>query len=191
MPRKPPSGPLPPYDSAALERAALRYLERFASSAANLRRVLERKIRRRLPPEDDMPAEAGAMVAAIVAKAIAQGWIDDAIYAEQKARGLHRRGASLRVIRQTLAHKGIGAETRETALVRLEEETGPKLDLAAAITLARRRKLGPFRREGERAAHRERDMAVLGRAGFPYDLVRGVILAEDADTLAQMILDAD
>ena len=161
----------------------MHYLERFSSSAANLRRVLERKMRRRVPADGEMPPNAGAMIDAVIAKAIAQGWIDDAAYAAQKARSLHRRGASLRTIRQTLGLKGVETDDQADALERLQEEKGAPLDRAAALALARRRKLGPFRRPEDREAQRDRDMAVLGRAGFPYDLVRKIIMATDPDAL--------
>lgn len=175
MPRKPPPRQ---YGQASLERAALHYLERFSSSAANLQRVLERKMRRRVPGGEEMPADAPAMIQAVIEKLKAQGWLNDEAYAEMKARSLHRRGASTRAIRQTLSLKGVAAETRDAALSAVEEEAGRDLDLAAAIALARRRRLGPFRRDG-RHEHRDRDLAVLGRAGFPYDLARKVVDAED------------
>jgi regulatory protein len=61
----------------------------------------------------------------------------------------------------------------------LKRETGggtnDETDLAAALALAKRRRLGPFRSPGVRAANRMRDLAALGRAGFAYDIARQVI----------------
>lgn len=50
------------------------------------------------------------------------------------------------------------------------------------MALARRRRLGPFRRTG-REEHREKDMAALGRAGFGYQIARKVVDAEDPDAI--------
>ncbi|MFD0938320.1 regulatory protein RecX, partial [Methylobacterium trifolii] len=38
-----------------------------------------------------------------------------------------------------------------------------------------RRRLGPWRRPEIRALHRERDLAALARAGFPYGLARRIL----------------
>jgi regulatory protein len=54
--------------------------------------------------------------------------------------------------------------------------------LAAAIALARRRGLGPYRKK-EGAAVRDKDVASLARAGFSYDIARKVVDADDPDLL--------
>jgi regulatory protein len=60
-------------------------------------------------------------------------------------------------------------------------------DLAAALTFARRRRLGPYRSAANRVEHRERDLAALGRQGFPYEVARRVIEADDAAALEDEI----
>ncbi len=155
---------VPPKITATyLENAALHYLERFDSSAANLRRVLMRKVDRSLAHWGGERDEVVPLVDALIERCIAQGWIDDAGYAERKAAGLRRQGRSTRVIRGTLAAKGIAAELVDPLI------GGPEEDLQAARELARRRKLGLS------AERRMRDLAVLGRAGFDYDTARRVI----------------
>jgi regulatory protein len=57
-----------------------------------------------------------------------------------------------------LAAKGVGADTAQAALE--AEETD---ELAAALMLARRRRIGPFR-DGD--GDRMRELAMLARAGF-------------------------
>ena len=55
----------------------------------------------------------------------------------------------------------------------------------AARAYAKRRRLGPYRRPDLRAAHRDRDLAALARAGFAYGLARRVIdmeLETETDT---------
>ena len=50
--------------------------------------------------------------------------------------------------------------------------------LAAARRTARRRRLGPWRGEDQRAARREKDLAALARAGFSYSVAKTVIDGE-------------
>ncbi|MBI3447254.1 MAG: regulatory protein RecX [Magnetospirillum sp.] len=172
--------PPPKISASYLENAALHYLERYSSSRANLRRVLLRKVDRSLAYWGGEHEEMAALVDAAIARLAAIGYLDDAAYAETKVRSLHRRGKSTRLIAASLAAKGVGAETVQAALGTLDEGA----DLVAALALARKRRLGPFRPAGYRAELRNKDMAVLGRAGFSFEIVRRVIEAEDAESLA-------
>jgi regulatory protein len=66
----------------------------------------------------------------------------------------------------------------------VDAEVEGDMDLAAAKALARRRRLGPWRATG-RAEHRDRDLAVLGRAGFPYAIARRVVDAPSPDEIEE------
>lgn len=167
-----------------LENAALHYLERFASSTANLRRVLMRKADRSLRHWGGDRAEAAAQIEAVVARLAGLGYLDDAAYAAMKARGLNRQGKGTRAIRQALAAKGVDADTAGTALDRLAEEVADP-DLAAAVRLARKRRLGPFRAVALRAEMRHKDLAALARAGFDLDTARRVIEAAGPEDLEE------
>jgi regulatory protein len=173
-------------DAAYLERAALHYLERFASSAANLRRVLLRKVRRSAEAHGT-DAEAGrALVEALIARFAASGLLDDAAYARARAATLHRRGASRQAIQGKLAAKGIDAELAAAALGEIGDD-GAALDLAAACNFVRRRRLGCLARRGVPEERRDKDLAALGRAGFPLAIARRVLAcrsAEELDALA-------
>jgi regulatory protein len=161
--RKPPRKVTPAY----LERAAMAYLERFASSAENLRRVLRRKVEKRCRLRGEDPAEFYEAVDDVVARSLRSGLIDDMRYAE--------RGGSARAIQAKLAQKGVPKDAIAAALEgEVEDET------AAAHALARRRKLGPYR-PGERAPYREKDLASMARAGFSYGIAREIIDGEPLD----------
>lgn len=167
----------------ALERAALGYLERYASSAAHLRRLLMAKVARSARWHATDPQAGARTVDDIVARFLRSGLLDDAAYAEARARSLHRAGASARAVRAKLRAKGVDEETIARALTALADEAAQP-ELAAALAYARRRRLGPYRPNAERARHRERDLAALGRQGFAYELARRVVDAADPDELA-------
>jgi len=177
-------GQRPPKKATAkhLENVALWYLQRFAASADSLRLVLLRRVDKSVRAHDTDRAEGAALVEDIVARFRASGLLDDRLYAEGRARSLHRRGVSLRGIRARLRAKGVGAEDIEAALAALSEDA-PEPDLAAAIAYARRRRIGPYRARGDRAELRERDLAALARQGFDYDTARRVIEADSAEAL--------
>jgi regulatory protein len=165
-----------------LENVALWYLQRFAASADSLRLVLLRRVGKSVRAHDTDRAEGAALVEDIVARFRASGLLDDRLYAEGRARSLHRRGISVRGIRARLGAKGVGAGDIEAALAALSEDAAEP-DLAAAIAYASRRRIGPYRRGGDRAAMRERDLAALARQGFGYDIARRVIETASVEEL--------
>lgn len=174
-----------PITAKYLQNAATLYLERYPSTAEGLRRVLERRVRRAEMAEAPVIDNVEQTIDAIVAKFVAAGVIDDKAFAQTKARALHRRGASTRLTRRKLSLAGVGADTLDAAMAGLDQEldTDPgQREWQAAVALARRRRLGPFRQK-ERAEHRDRDLAAMARGGFDYQLARRVIDARDPDAL--------
>src|SRR5262249_15122926 len=141
-----------------LEKWALGYLERFSSSAENLRRVLHRRVRRR-SADPEAVRETGRLIDALVERYRDSGLIDDAAYAAARAQGRLKRGEPLRKIAAGLAAKGVGTEDRVAAIEALRE-AAPDPDLAAACAFARRRRLGPFRRSPalRQPADRQREL---------------------------------
>ena len=177
-----------PIDGALIERWALAYLGRFASSAENLRRVLLRRVRKRLADDRAAVAAAAATIDALVARYRATGLVDDAAYAAGRARSRLRRGQSLRSIRAGLAAKGVAAEDAAAAIDALKAEAGDP-DIAAAIAFARRRRIGPFRRASAAVADagRDKELAAFARAGFTRAIAEAVLSCADEDAAAALL----
>src|SRR3954469_15436619 len=139
-----------PIDAALLEEWALSYLGHYASTAENLRQVLRRRVRRRLAAEGSGDREVAAavepLIEALVKRCRESGLVNDAAYAAGRARRGMAQGRSLRRIAVGLAAKGVGSADAAAAIAALREEASDP-DLAAAAAFARRRRLGPFRRE--------------------------------------------
>lgn len=174
-----------PLTKAYLERAALHYLERYASSVDGLRRVLMRRVDKAAREERCDPEEATPWVEEVVARFAASGIVDDRSFAEGKAASLRRRGDSARRIAMKLREKGVDGTLIETVLEEQDGEDGEAAEIAAACRFARRRRLGPMRDPQEREERRDRDMAALARAGFSLDIARRVLDLEDADALEE------
>lgn len=161
-----------PYGRAGLERAALHYLDRYASSADNLRRVLARKALARQEERRDLAPETAAMIEDVVAATIRSGLVDDARFADMKVASLLRRGASPRAVRQRLRQKGVDDATAASALAEAEPD-----EAALARRHAERRRLGPFRTTPD-PERRDRDLASLMRAGFSLAAARAALADE-------------
>jgi regulatory protein len=177
-----------PITAKYLQNAAAFYLERYPSTAEGLRRVLSRRVRKAEMLEAPVMANVKQAIEAVVAKFVAAGVIDDKAFAQTKARALHRRGTSSRLTRQKLKMAGVDGDTLDQAMAGLDQEldTDPQQrEWQAAVALARRRKLGPFRNK-ERQEHRNRDLAAMARGGFEYALAKKVIDAATPDSLDEM-----
>jgi regulatory protein len=171
-----------PVTAERLEKAAFAYLERFDSSAETLRRVLRRRLERAVRDGVSEREPGLALVEGTVAKMVRLGLVDDRRFAENKVASLRRAGRSARAIRLALASKGVEAEQIDAAL-QLPGDAAARAELEAALALARKRRLGPFRPDAARAAARSKDLAALGRAGFSYSLARRIVLARSAEEL--------
>ncbi|WP_135081170.1 regulatory protein RecX [Terasakiella sp. SH-1] len=173
-----------PVTAQSLRNAALRYLDRFATSRENLRQVLMRRVQKSHYHHNTSLEEASQWIEDLLDKLQDAKFVDDLRYAEGRAGALHRKGTSQRVIRMKLKEKGIREEDINQALDALREETdSPNLERDAAIALAKRRRLGPWRLPEKRKAMRDKDLAALARAGFSYDLAQDIINASTVEEL--------
>ncbi|HEV2509663.1 regulatory protein RecX [Bosea sp. (in: a-proteobacteria)] len=152
-----------------LRRAALYYLERYSVPAAQLQRVLLRKVERSCRHHGQDPQAFRTTVEEIVASCVASGLVDDRRFAEARAQSLRRKGRSARAVAAGLAAKGVGRElVAETVAV----DEG--VELEAARVAAKRKRLGPWSR-GDRSEQRQKHIAALARAGFSLAIARAVI----------------
>ena len=179
-----------PIDHPLIEKWALAYLGRYASSAENLRQVLRRRVRRRVGREGRAEGEtlhaAEGLIDALLDRYRATGLLDDGAYAAGRARGRLARGRPLRRIAAELAAKGVEAAAAEAALAALRDGGGDP-DLAAACAFARRRRLGPFRRVAGEGGERRRDLAAFARAGFSRNHAETVLACPDEAAVAALL----
>lgn len=175
----------PPLDHKKLEAAALEYLGRYATSSVNLGRVLRRRIERhRIRHRVETP-DGDALVARIVLDCVQHGYVDDQRYARDRAAVLWRAGRSKRYIEGYLGSKGISRDSASEAVQHAHQESGGS-DFEAALTYAKKRKFGPFRKDISKPMSRdqsERQLAALARQGFSYAIARKIISADQLDDL--------
>lgn len=169
----------------SLENAALYYLQRYATSAENLRRVLMRRVDRSARAHETDPEEGAKLVDNLVERYRDAKLVDDAAYATMRVASLRRRGGSARNIRANLMAKGVSSDDIDQALLD-DAKNMPMTELIAACAYARRRRLGPWR-EKNRKERQDRDLGALARRGFSIDTVRQVIDADSVDDLEKRI----
>jgi regulatory protein len=172
-------------DAGGLYQASLDYLARYAATEAGLRRVLERRIDRWARAQPDAETAEPVVQAAqaamddVIRRLTEAGALSDTTFAENRARNLVRSGQSTRSIQTRLVAKGVAPDVARRA-----SAADADTELAAALVLARKRRIGPYRvAEDADAGARMKEIGVLARAGFSHDVAKQALdtSREDAE----------
>lgn len=155
----------PPLDEEALERIALFYVGRYATTRAKLAAYLGRKVRERGWADDRSPP-----IDRLVDRLSGLGYVDDRAFAAARAASLHQRGYGERRIAGALQAAGI--EEEDQAPAREQARSGA---LDAALRFARRKRIGPYAAETPDRRARDKAFAAMARAGHSMDVIRRVL----------------
>lgn len=155
----------PPLDGQALERIALLYVGRYATTRAKLRTFLSRKLRDRGWKEERRPP-----VDELVNRFTELGYVNDSAFASSRAMSLQRRGFGERRVDQALYAAGISDADAVEARDQVREGA-----FASALRFARRKRIGPYAQEEDDGEARRKAFAAMIRAGHPSDMVRRVL----------------
>jgi len=176
---------LPPLDAASLDRLALRYVERFATTRGRLADYLDRKIRVRGWQSEAVDTADGSAplpdTRAIADRLAGLGYIDDLAFGEARSRSMARRGLGARRVASALRAAGVDAADSAALQPAIAERT-----LDSALAYARRRRIGPFANDAAPPEQRRKQLAAMLRAGHDFGLARRIVAmapGEDIDPL--------
>ena len=181
--RRKPKEPTPRW----LRDQALRYLDRFSTTARKMHTHLYKKAEPALVLFDLDEADLRAAIDTEIAKLVASGFINDREYAASKARVMAKQGKSLNQIRRKLMDLEVSEDIQEAAISGLGENS-EGLDIAAAAVYVRKRKFGPYKPEETRQARWEKEMGSLARNGFSYTVASRVLAMETVEAIEDIIL---
>ncbi len=155
-----------------LKNIALYYLQRFETSSENLKSVLMRRVSDYAYQNPGWnQEEAVGWIDEIVSQFEGYGYVNDARFAEMKIKDYLAAGKSVRYIKGKLQLKGIDESMVDSLLEAQDYD-----EYEAALRLAKKKRIGPFRADEEsRREYRQKDLAVLVRAGFGYDTAQKVM----------------
>jgi len=159
-----------------LRNIALFYLKRFETTRYGLQGVLKRRVDNYAYQDKEFDKlQAYGWIEDLLDEFVKLKYVDDARFAEFKVRDYLAAGKSPRYIIGKCKEKGVDEEV----VLRLlgEQEYDPS---EAALRLAKKKKIGPFEPdENKRKERRSKDLAVLVRAGFDYDVAVKVLDKEE------------
>jgi len=162
-----------PLNKDRLQELALRYVSRYATTRYKLRRYLQRKLNER-GWDDERPAETHDLIERFVE----HGYIDDALYAKNKAAALGRRGYGQKRIEQAMYQSGIGDEDSREAL-----DLGEQQKWQSAERFARKKSIGPFADEQADNDKSQKQLAAFMRAGHSFELASKFVFARPGETI--------
>ncbi len=168
--------PAPPLDNRRLRDLALHYAGRYATTKAKLTRYLQRKIRERGWKEGEPAADLEKLALDFAEL----GYVNDAAYAETRARNFARRGYGARRLDQDLYAAGIS--DNDAADARAESANDA---FASAQTFARRKRIGPYATEPAPPEKRQKQLAAFMRAGHDFDMAKRFVFTEPEDEVEE------
>ena len=167
----------------------MNYIERYECSESGLIDVLKRKIYKSSRLHKIDVDELTATIPELLEDFRNKNWVNDQRFAENLSRSLFRQGSSLQSIRFKLVEKGVSREIAEETIETLAEESSlskQDIDLAAAISFAQKRRIGPFRLDDGDDSKRDKELGALARRGFSFEIAEKV-LSTDRDEMEEII----
>ncbi|WP_108811590.1 RecX family transcriptional regulator [Sphingorhabdus sp. Alg231-15] len=158
-------------DQNSLQELGLRYVSRYATTRHKLKSYLFRKLRER-----DWSGDQPADVETLVERFAELGYIDDVLFAKNRAAGLISRGYGKRRVSQALYQAGI-AEGDDRQALDLSEDR--KWD--AALTYARKKSIGPFAHQQADQDKCRKQLQAFLRAGHDFDIASRFVFAKPGE----------
>ncbi len=156
-----------------LKDLAYSYLEKYSPSKQQLKIFLLKKYLFKIKGSKSKK-EVSLIIDEIIANLEKKKFLNDELYSDSKARVLLRRGYSLNKINQSLRNKGIENKFIEKSINKIKEDK-IEPDFVSALKLCKRRRIGPLRPGANRELFYKKDMGILARGGFNFDLSKRVL----------------
>ncbi len=169
-----------------LHNAGLYYLERFSASTGQFKEVMTRKIKKSCMehPEQSFE-ESQAMLDDIITRFQENGLLNDELYTRGVVNSLRRMGKSQKAIYAKLKSKYVCPILIQDTLNAYDEEheiSSNEADFKAALTFARKKRLGPFKNP-VREIPNEKALGSLARAGFSYTIAQQILEMDPEEAL--------
>ena len=156
-----------------LKDLAYSYLEKYSPSKQQLKIYLLKKYLTKIKGTQSKK-EVSSLIDEIIKNLEKNKIINDELYSDSKARMFLRRGYSLNKISQSLRHKGIDQKFIKQSIDKIKENQ-IEPDFVSALKLCKRRRIGPLRPQANRELFYKKDMGILARGGFNFDLSKRVL----------------
>ena len=160
---------------------ALAYVEKYAPSKQQLKTYLLKKYLRTSVP-NVKKQDVNNLIDIVLSDLEKSKFVNDKFYSESKAKSMIQRGSSINKIRNYLIGKGINDKFINETVSKIEDNNSDQ-DFFSAIKLCKKKRIGPSRPEDNRELFYKKDIAILARNGFSFEISKRVMDLEKEDYL--------
>ena len=156
-----------------LRNSAFNYLEKYSPSKQQLRTYLFKKFLKKNQKISNKK-ELFNLIDIVISTLVDQKLLSDEHYSDLKSKAFLRRGYSLNKIRYSLIKRGIDRKYIKASISKIkEDEIDP--DFFSALKICKRRRIGPSREAANRSLFYKKDISILARSGFSYEISKKVL----------------
>tara|TARA_B100001540_G_scaffold315442_1_gene342698 strand:- start:1183 stop:1746 length:564 start_codon:yes stop_codon:yes gene_type:complete len=158
---------------------ALIYIEKYAPSKQQLKTYLLKKyLKTKLT--NVSKTNINDLIEIVTEDLEKTQFINDKFYSESKAKSLIQKGSSINKIRNYLISKGVGQKYIKDTLEKINEKNEDQ-DFFSAIKICKKKRIGPSRDENNRSLFYKKDMGILARSGFNFEVSKRVLDIDKED----------
>ena len=156
-----------------IKNYAYQYLEKYSPSKQQLRTFLFKKVIKK-NHKMSSKMEFFNLVDAVISSLESRNILSDELYSDSRSKSFLKKGYSLNKIRYALTKKGIDSKYIKLSISKIKEnESDP--DFFSAIKICKRRRIGPVREEANRTIYYKKDISILARSGFSYEISKKIL----------------
>ena len=160
---------------------AFTYIEKYAPSKQQLKTYLLKKYLRISLP-NVKKQDVNNLIDIVLADLEKNKFINDKFYSDSKAKSMIQRGNSINKIRNYLISKGVNDNLIKETVNKIKDENSDQ-DFFSAIKICKKKRIGPGRTEDNRILFYKKDISLLARNGFNFEISKKVMDLEKKDFL--------
>tara|TARA_B100000965_G_C19310264_1_gene634206 strand:- start:139 stop:702 length:564 start_codon:yes stop_codon:yes gene_type:complete len=164
-----------------MRKFAFSYIEKYAPSKQQLKTYLLKKYLK-LKAEKVKKQDVKDLIDIVTEDLEKSKFLSDKFYSESKAKSLIQRGSSINKIRNYLISKGVQDKQIKETIDKIYENNEDQ-DFFSAIKLCKKKRIGPSRVEDNRSLFYKKDISILARNGFNFEISKRVMDLDKNDYL--------
>ena len=164
-----------------MRKFSFSYIEKYAPSKQQLKTYLIKKYLK-LKTEKVKKQDIKDLIDVVTEDLEKSKFLSDKFYSESKAKSLIQKGSSINKIRNYLISKGIKDKQIKETIDKINENNEDQ-DFFSAIKLCKKKRIGPSRVEDNRPLFYKKDISILARNGFNFEISKRVMELNKDDYL--------
>ena len=157
------------------------YIEKYAPSKQQLKTYLLKKYLKAKIPSINK-SNISDLINVVLEDLEKTKFINDKFYSSSKAKSLIQRGNSINKISSFLFSKGIKDKYIKSTLDEINANNEDQ-DFFSAIKICKKKRIGPARDENNRTLFYKKDIGILARSGFDFEISKRVMDLEKSEFL--------